>query len=125
MRKSRFGGRNVRDFLRSSGEWRCKFIWPRLCNLMGLIVYVTTRGVFGGRTKHNQKLVRQMDARACALVAAVFVATFLLPLLYVFTALLRFADYGMPAAVMWCGDAGHILVSKRVNRPVYRRWGGD
>ncbi len=71
--------------------------------LVGLIVYVTTRGVFGARTKHNEKAVSRVDARDRALVAAVFAGTFFLPLLYVFTPLLRFADYRLPAVVMWCG----------------------
>lgn len=71
--------------------------------LVGLIVYVTIRGVFGGRTKHNEKTVKRVDTRDRVLVAAVFAGSFILPLLYVFTPLFHFADYRVSDWVMWCG----------------------
>src|ERR1700680_3028378 len=74
-----------------------------LVYLIGLIVYIAIRGVFGGRTKRNQKVVNRVDARDRALVGVVFVGNIILPALYLFTPWLGFADYRLPVFVSWCG----------------------
>ncbi len=71
--------------------------------LYGLIVYIAIRGRFGARTKHNEKVVRRVDVRDRALVALVFIGSMILPLLYLFTHWLAFADYSFPQFVPWCG----------------------
>ena len=53
--------------------------------LTGVIVYVSIRGVFGGRTKLNQKVLTRVDRRDRTLVAVVFVGNIILPALYLFT----------------------------------------
>lgn len=73
--------------------------------LLGLIVYIAIRGVFGGRTKRNEKVVSRVDTRDRALVGLVFVGTIILPVLYLFTPWLRFADYHLPLVMAWCGAA--------------------
>jgi protein-S-isoprenylcysteine O-methyltransferase Ste14 len=75
----------------------------KITYLVGLIVYVALRGVFGGRTKHNEKVTNRADARDRALIGGVFVGTFLLPLLGVFTEWLRFANYPLPVFVQSSG----------------------
>src|SRR5437868_12112214 len=65
--------------------------------LVALIAYVTIRGVFARQTKSNEKLVRQNDACERALLVAVGIGSLLLPLLYLFTNWLGFADYRLPA----------------------------
>jgi hypothetical protein len=75
----------------------------KITYLVGLIVYVTVRGVFGARTKGNEKVVSRVDWRDRVLVGAVFAGSFIVPVLYVFTPLFRFADYRAPGFVMWCG----------------------
>jgi protein-S-isoprenylcysteine O-methyltransferase Ste14 len=75
----------------------------KFCYLTGLIIYVAIRGVFGARTKKNEKAVSRVDGRDRALVGAVFVGSFILPVLYLFTPLLRFADYRLANVVMWVG----------------------
>lgn len=65
-----------------------------LVYLVGLIVYITIRGVFGGRTKGNKKLVSRASVSDRALVGVVFVGNIILPGLYLFTPWLGFADYG-------------------------------
>lgn len=72
---------------------------------LGLAVYVAIRGVFGARTKHNEKVVRRVGVSDRVLVGAVFVGSIVLPLLYLFSALLQFADYDLPPLVPWCGTA--------------------
>jgi protein-S-isoprenylcysteine O-methyltransferase Ste14 len=77
-------------------------VWT-LVYLLGLIVYVAIRGVFGNRTKQNEKLVSRVDIQDRVLVGVVFLGTIVLPLLYVFTPWLGFADYSFPWFVPWCG----------------------
>ena len=74
-----------------------------LVYLVGLIVYIGIRGVFGGRTKRNEKVVSRVDRADRALVALVFVGSIILPAQYLFTPWLGFADYRLPAFVPWCG----------------------
>jgi protein-S-isoprenylcysteine O-methyltransferase Ste14 len=80
-----------------------------LVYLVGLIVYIAIRGVFGGRTKRNQKVVSRVDTRDRALVALVSVGSILLPALYLFTPWLGFADYRWPQLLPWCGAAAMIV----------------
>ena len=72
---------------------------------VGFVVYVWIRYVFIERTKHEKKAVRQIDRLEKTLLIGVFLATLLLPLLYLFTPLLMFADYELPAPVPWMGAA--------------------
>lgn len=72
--------------------------------LVGFILYVTIRGVFEQRTKHNVKLVRRRDARELILLGVLGVGTMFLPLLYLFTPWLGFADYRLPTWAPWCGS---------------------
>src|SRR5437868_675111 len=68
----------------------------QLCNLIylaGLVIYIAIRGVFGGRTKGNEKLVSRVDWRDRVLVGIVFVGNIVLPALYLFTPCLDVADY--------------------------------
>jgi protein-S-isoprenylcysteine O-methyltransferase Ste14 len=71
--------------------------------LVGFVAYVVIRGVFIQRTKLNRKRVSRADPIDRALVVFVFVGSLLLPVLYLFTPLLRFADYRLPAFAPWLG----------------------
>src|SRR5438270_9982149 len=71
--------------------------------LIALIAYVAIRGVFARQTKSNEKLIRQNDACERALLVAVGIGSLLLPLLYLFTNLLTFADYRLPAPASFGG----------------------
>lgn len=71
--------------------------------LVGFVVYVAIRGVFGGRTKGNRKAVSRADAIDRALVGLVFIGNIVLPALYLFTSWLGFADYRQAAVVQWSG----------------------
>jgi protein-S-isoprenylcysteine O-methyltransferase Ste14 len=73
--------------------------------LYALIVYMGIRGWFGARTKHNEKVVSRADTRDRALIGVVFIGSLILPLLYLFTPWLGFADYRLPELVAWCGTA--------------------
>jgi protein-S-isoprenylcysteine O-methyltransferase Ste14 len=71
--------------------------------LIGFIVYVCIRGVFKQRTKGNEKAVSRMDALEKTLMAIVIPGGLLLPVVYLFTPWLAFADYHLPAVARWCG----------------------
>jgi protein-S-isoprenylcysteine O-methyltransferase Ste14 len=77
--------------------------------LIGMIVYVSIRGVFGGRTKRNEKVVSRVDTRDRALVAVVFLGSIILPALYLFTPWLGFADYRLPAFIPWYGAVVMVI----------------
>jgi protein-S-isoprenylcysteine O-methyltransferase Ste14 len=77
--------------------------------LTGVIVYVSIRGVFGGRTKLNQKVLTRVDRRDRTMVAVVFVGNIILPALYLFTPWLAFADYHLPAFIPWCGAVTMVI----------------
>jgi len=71
--------------------------------LIGFVVYLWTRGVFGQRTKNNKKTVRRVDAVEKILMAIVIPGGLLLPVIYLFTPWLGFADYPLPRFAPWCG----------------------
>ena len=73
--------------------------------LVGFIVYVTIRGVFERRARINEKMVRRLDAVEKTLLIFVGVGSLLLPVLYLFTPLLAFADYRLPVFAPWLGTA--------------------
>jgi protein-S-isoprenylcysteine O-methyltransferase Ste14 len=73
--------------------------------LAGFIVYVTIRGVFKKRTQLNVKSVNRCDGLEKALLLMVIPGGLLLPLIYLFTGWLGFADYKLPALAPWCGGA--------------------
>lgn len=98
---------SAEDVAASSLTMRIEF-WDGVY-LLGLIVYVALRGVYGGRTKHNQKTISRVDVRDRALVALVFIGTIVMPLLYVFTAWLSVGDYHLPGFARWSGAAIMIV----------------
>jgi protein-S-isoprenylcysteine O-methyltransferase Ste14 len=73
--------------------------------LAGFIVYVAIRGVYAERTKRSEKVLRRVDRRERVLLFFAFVGSLLLPVVYLFTPLLAFADYRLPPIVPWCGAA--------------------
>jgi protein-S-isoprenylcysteine O-methyltransferase Ste14 len=68
-------------------------------------VYVSIRHVFERRTQGVEKGVRRIDALEKILLVFVGVGNLLLPVLYLFTPFLAFADYRLPPFAPWCGSA--------------------
>src|SRR6266852_2883323 len=69
--------------------------------IIGFFVYVYIRGVFKQRTKSNENAVRRADALEKALMAIVIPGSLLLPVVYLFTSWIGFADYHLPAFAPW------------------------
>lgn len=65
--------------------------------LAGFVLYLGIRHKFGRRTRNNEKEVTRADAGDWFLLALVLVGSLLLPVLYLFTPWLGFADYQLPA----------------------------
>jgi len=72
--------------------------------LIGFIAYVVIRGIYGSRAKNNEKAVSRADGRDRALTVIVFIGCILLPVVYLFTPWLAFADYQIPPFAPWVGS---------------------
>ena len=64
--------------------------------LIGFIAYVAIRGVFIERTRSNEKAVSRVDRRDRSLMFIVSIGSLLLPVIYLCTSWLGFADYRLP-----------------------------
>lgn len=73
--------------------------------LIGFITYICIRGVFGHRTRNNKNAVSRVNAPDRIILSMVIAANLLLPLIYLFTPWLAFADVRMPAFASWAGAA--------------------
>lgn len=71
--------------------------------LAGFAVYAGIRHVHEGQAKGQAKVVRRVDGLEKGLLALVGVGCLLLPVLYVFTPVLSFADVELSAAAHWAG----------------------
>src|SRR5205823_2412809 len=75
--------------------------------------------------KANEKLIRRVDRREKGLIAVVGVGSVMLPLLYIFTPWLAFADYQLAPAAPWCGTviiAVALWLSWRSHFDLGRNW---
>jgi protein-S-isoprenylcysteine O-methyltransferase Ste14 len=79
--------------------------WNNLVFLVGFMAYMGIRGIFERRTKGNEKMVSRVDQRDRSLLIAVVVGSLFLPIVYLLTPWLAFADYDLPEFVPWCGTA--------------------
>ncbi|MCB1276202.1 protein-S-isoprenylcysteine O-methyltransferase [Prosthecobacter sp.] len=77
--------------------------------LIGFVIYYRIRHVFILRTKDEKKEVRRMDGLEKGLLAGMAPGTLLLPVLYLFTPWLAFADYRLPIVVPWIGTVAMIV----------------
>jgi protein-S-isoprenylcysteine O-methyltransferase Ste14 len=76
---------------------------------LGFVAYLAIRGVYARQTKHEEKVHRQVDGLERFLLMLVIPTSTLLPILYLFTPLLSFADYRLPAIAPWLGGGMMIL----------------
>ena len=77
--------------------------------LVGFIAYVFIRGVFEQRSKGNEQVLSRSDRRETILIIIMAIGTMLLPVLYLFTPFLGFADYQLPKFVPWIGAALMVI----------------
>jgi protein-S-isoprenylcysteine O-methyltransferase Ste14 len=72
---------------------------------VGFLVYLFIRGKYARQTKSVESVHRQVDRQEKLLLVLVISTSVLLPVLYLFTPLLAFADYELPQAAKWSGAA--------------------
>lgn len=84
---------------------------PNAVFFIGLVVYFWIRHGFIKRTKTETRTVRRVDAIEKILLGMMLPAVLLLPLLYLFTPLISFADYRLPLFVRWSTWCHRISVS--------------
>jgi protein-S-isoprenylcysteine O-methyltransferase Ste14 len=92
---------------------------------VGLVVYFFIRHIFIQRTRGERKAVSKFDRLEKWLLAAMFPPVLLLPLLYLFTPLLTFADYRLPPVVPWLGAAimiGSLWLFWRAHADLGQNW---
>ncbi len=73
--------------------------------LVGFVIYFWIRHVFIERTKSEKKAVSRFDGLEKILLIAMIPPIILLPFIYLFTPVIAFADYRLPALVPWFGTA--------------------
>lgn len=78
--------------------------------LVGFVIYVGIRHRFQKLAADGEMVVRRVDGLERGLLAFVGVGTLLLPVVYLFTPWLSFADVRLPECVHWCG-AGLMVVA--------------
>jgi protein-S-isoprenylcysteine O-methyltransferase Ste14 len=76
---------------------------------VGFIAYLAIRGYYGRRTKRLESVHRQVDGLEKMLMLLVIPTSSLTPVLYLFTPLLWFADYRLPAFAPWLGTSVMFL----------------
>ena len=93
--------------------------------LIGFIAYVATRGVYESRSRSVVTIERRIDAVERVLLAFVMLGSLVLPLAYLFTPLLNFANYALPAWTLWIGGgvlAISLWVFWRSHADLDRNW---
>jgi protein-S-isoprenylcysteine O-methyltransferase Ste14 len=71
--------------------------------LIGFVVFFGIRFGYARQASGEKRAVSQFDAVERVLLAMMFPPTMLLPMLYLLTPLLAFADYRLPAVAGWTG----------------------
>jgi hypothetical protein len=79
--------------------------------LAGFTVEFAIRHVFIQRTKNEKKVVCRFDRSERILLAAMFPPVILLPLLFLFTPMLAYADYRLPTLAGWLGAATMLTLA--------------
>ena len=93
--------------------------------LAGFVVYIGIRNVFANRVKAEKTAVRRIDGLEKGLLAVVTLGSLLLPVLYLFTPLLRFADYQLPVFAPWIGTVVMLFalwLFRRSHADLGRQW---
>jgi len=70
---------------------------------VGFVVYCAIRGVYERRGRHREKILSRWDRLEKSLILIVFLGNVLLPVIYIFSPLLRLADYQLPKWAPWAG----------------------
>lgn len=71
--------------------------------LAGFLIYVAVRGYYERRARGQEVVARHRDVREICLLVGAFAGCLVLPVLYLATPWLAFADYAPPEFLRWLG----------------------
>ena len=71
--------------------------------LIAFVLYVGIRNWFARRTRDNELALHRVDRLEKILLGFVVVGSLLIPVVYLFTPVLGFAEYRLPSMVPWVG----------------------
>jgi len=83
--------------------------WANLVFVCGFVCYVIIRHVFEKRAKVKKSISSRSGLLEKLLIATLSLGIFFLPVLYLFTGILAFADYRANNYVQWCGGVVMLL----------------
>ena len=82
--------------------------WSEFVFVVGFLAYLAIRGVYIEKTKRNEARIRNVDWMERVAMFLVFVGNLLLPIVYLLTPWLAFADYRLPTVA---GLFGSLLIA--------------
>lgn len=80
-----------------------RYHWSEILFVAGFVTYTVIRGRFIKRSKSVTTEKQRVNRSERILLPLVFVGNMLVPIAYLLTPLLAFADYQLPAFAPWCG----------------------
>lgn len=93
--------------------------------LAGFVVFAAIRHVFEGRARGGTPVIRRIDGVEKALLGLMMLGSLIIPMTYVFSSVLSFADYAPPATVPWVGAVVMVLslwMFRRSHSDLGRNW---
>ncbi len=79
----------------------------KIIYLAALVVQIAIRAPFARQRRQNKIVTNQARGQEVVLLLLLFLGNFILPVVYIFTPWLNFADYTLPA---WAGGLGVVLL---------------
>lgn len=93
--------------------------------VLGLLIQIIIRAPIDRLRRQNKIVVDQVNQQEMAILSLLLLGNFLVPMVYVFTPWLNFANYALPAAAHWLGVvvlAGALWVFWRAHHDLGRNW---
>jgi protein-S-isoprenylcysteine O-methyltransferase Ste14 len=97
----------------------------KLAYLAGIVVEIAIRAPFNRQRRQNKIVSNQVDLPEVVVLIVFFLGNLVLPLIYIFTPWLSFADYMLPDWASWLGVAilvGALAVFWRSHIDLGQNW---
>ena len=79
------------------------FHFSEIIFIVGFVAYIVIRGVFGQRSKEGRNVIKQVRRGEVVVILVMTMGSMLLPIVYLLTPLLAFADYTLPTFAPYAG----------------------
>lgn len=93
--------------------------------LAGIVAEIVIRVPFQQQRRKNKIVVNRTDAQETLLLVLLFLGSYFIPLFYIFTPWLHFADYSLGKWAHWLGSiilAGAVLIFWRAHVDLGQNW---